>query len=84
MKYILKDGREIDLTKVYELSVVRDEGMDKQSINLSKIAFSIRLKNGQSIRVERSYHFSDWAQVKKELDQERASILQALSELNKG
>lgn len=81
MKYKLNDGREIDLNKVYELSVVRDEGMDKKSINLSKIAFSIRLKDGQSIKVEKSYHYSDWAQAKMELDQERADILNALSKL---
>lgn len=81
MLYHLKDGREIDLTKVLELSVIRDEGVDKQSISLSKIAFSIRFKNGQSIKVEHTYHFSDWAKAKKELEIQREDILSALAKL---
>lgn len=80
MKHILNDGREVDLNRVVDVSSVRDEGMDPQSISLSKMAFKIRIKTGGSISVERKYHYADWARVKSDLDHERKALMEKLEE----
>ncbi|MBM4404018.1 MAG: hypothetical protein FJ042_06530 [Candidatus Cloacimonetes bacterium] len=68
MQFTLPDGQIIDLNKVAELSSIRDLGPDPHKISQCLIGFSIRMKNGQSIQVTKNYHFSDWAQAKKELE----------------
>ncbi|HQQ67453.1 MAG TPA: hypothetical protein PLX77_01360 [Candidatus Cloacimonadota bacterium] len=80
MLYKLNDGREVDLSRVMDVSATRDEGMDPSSISDSRIAFHIRVKSGSSILVEKKYHFADWAAKKKELEMERKAFINALEQ----
>ncbi|HPI26455.1 MAG TPA: hypothetical protein PLO57_08340 [Candidatus Cloacimonadota bacterium] len=80
MLYTLNDGREVDLSRVVDVSAIRDEGLDPSSISNSRIAFHIRVKSGSSILVEKKYHFADWAAKKKELDLERKAFVNALEQ----
>ncbi len=80
MLYTLNDGREVDLSRVMDVSAIRDEGLDPSSISNSRIAFHIRVKSGSSILVEKKYHFADWAAKKKELDLERKAFVNALEQ----
>jgi len=84
MKYTLSDGRELDLSRVVEVSSIRDEGIDPNSISMSRIAFQIQLKRHETISVHRSYHFSDWAEVKIELEKERKRLLEQLKAFRSG
>ncbi len=80
MLYKLNDGREVDLSRVVDVSAIRDEGLDPSSISNSRIAFHIRVKSGSSIVVEKKYHFADWAAKKKELELERKEFINALEQ----
>lgn len=75
MQYTLPDGRTIDLQNVAEVNNIRDLGPDTNTISLSIIGFTIRMKDGESIQVTKRYHFCDWAQAKKDLEQIRKDIL---------
>lgn len=77
MNYTLSDGREVDLSRVLNVSSLKDEGVNSQSISISKLAFHIRMKSQSSIVVERNYHFSDWAVAKIELERERNQLIQS-------
>jgi hypothetical protein len=84
MMFTLSDGREVDLSRVVDVSSLRDEGIDPQSISLSILAFHVRLKSRGTITVERKYHYADWAKVKKELEQERNALMEKLEEYRSG
>jgi hypothetical protein len=60
MNYSLPDGITVDLSKVFEVSEIRDYGYDVSTVDLSILRFSIRLKSGASIPVTKYYHYEDW------------------------
>lgn len=82
MKYVFKDGTEVDIERVLSVSEVRDLGMDKKSITLSKLGFSIHLSKRELVQITRNYHYSDWAKVKLELEKERQELLDKWKELS--
>jgi len=75
MKYKLADGKEFDLEKIDEISDIKDLGADSTTIMKSTLSFSIRLKNGQKLRISKSYHFNEWFEVMKELKAIRKDVL---------
>lgn len=74
MDIILPDGQVIDPTRIREITPIRDLGLDSGSIDRSVLAFTIRMRGGQSIQVKEYYHFSDWADASKRLKVLRATI----------
>lgn len=81
MKYIFTDGIEVDLERILSVSSVRDLGLDNKSISMSKIGFSIHLDKRELVQITRSYHYSDWATVKLELEKERKDLLDKWNEV---
>ena len=77
MYYILKDGRKVDLSRVVEVSEIRDEGLDTDTISESALSFSIRIKGSSSMKVPRNYHFADWGNEKLDLRKERSRLISA-------
>jgi hypothetical protein len=75
MVYTLADGTEIDLSNVYEISEIKDYGEDEHTIDESTLCFSIRMKNGKSVKVSRNYHYNDWFDVFKSLKATRQDII---------
>ncbi|MDI3503636.1 MAG: hypothetical protein PWP64_572 [Candidatus Cloacimonadota bacterium] len=80
MKHELSDGNVVDLSKIASVSVVRDMGADPNSIVYSKMSFTIHFKDQSSLEISRKYHYSDWAQAKKILEQDRQELLNKLRE----
>ncbi len=78
MLYTLPDGREIELEQVIRVSKIRDEGMDSNSIEYSKLTFHINLSDQETIEVCLQYHYADWAEQKKRLKQVRDDLLEAI------
>lgn len=78
MPYTLPDGRELDLERVIRVSKIRDEGIDSNSIEYSKLSFHIYLVDQEAIEVCLHYHYADWADRKKRLKQVRDDLLEAL------
>ncbi len=77
MKHTLSDGTVVDLAQVRSVSSLRDLGEDPGSIMLSRIGFTIRCIKGEDIKIIRYYHYTDWAKVKKELEQDRQGLIKA-------
>ncbi|MCK9557931.1 MAG: hypothetical protein PHQ78_04950 [Candidatus Cloacimonetes bacterium] len=75
MLYILPDGQSVDLSRIVRISSIRDFGKDTDTISLSKIGFTIHLDKREYIEVCRQYHFSDWAQVKTDLEKDRKDLI---------
>ncbi len=75
MEHILPDGQKVDLTRVKEITAIRDLGLDPESIDRSVLSFSIRMKNGETKQVKEYYHFSDWAVASKRLKDIRNSLV---------
>lgn len=83
MKYTFKDGSEVDLERIENISPVRDLGKDSKTISMSKIGFSVHLSKRESLRITRTYHFQDWAAVKLELEEERQDLLKEWKNISK-
>jgi hypothetical protein len=77
MKYTLVDGSQIELNNIFEVSEIKDNGFDSQTIDQSTISFVIRFKSGRSKKVSKNYHFSDWFKVYKELKTIRDELVNA-------
>jgi hypothetical protein len=75
MIYELPNSVTVDLSKVYEVSEIRDYGYDDTTVELSLVQFTIRLKNGTSIPVKKHYHYSDWSIIIKELRKIRQDLI---------
>lgn len=75
MNYSLPDGITIDLSKVFEISEIRDYGYDESTVDLSILRFSIRLKSGATIPITKYYHYEDWNIRIKELRKIRADLV---------
>lgn len=75
MKYTLADGTIIDLSKVTEVSEIKDYGEDEHTIDESTLCFSVRMKNGKSIKVSLNYHYNDWFSIYKKLKDIRNDII---------
>ncbi len=74
--YTLPNGREVVLEEIIRLSKVRDQGDDERSIGLSKMSFSIYLKNNEMIEIIEKYHFADWGKTKKNLDKLHSDLME--------
>lgn len=79
MLYTLPDGREIDLDQVIRVSRIRDEGMDSNSIEYSKLSFHVYFSERETVEVWVQYHYADWAEQKKRLKQIRDDLLKAIN-----
>lgn len=75
MSYKLPNGQMIDLRRIQSVSTVRDMGSDSQSIEKSKIGFTIHLSNREIVDVIDYYHFNDWGEVKNKLQHLRREII---------
>jgi hypothetical protein len=80
---MFKDGREVDLEQIKSVSTIRDLGLDKTQISVSRICFTVHLKNREELQVSREYHYSDWAEAKIELGKEREDLLNKWNEVSK-
>lgn len=80
MNYILPDGSSVDLSKVAEITEIRDYGYDDSTVEKSLVQFTIRMKNGISVPIKKHYHYSDWSIVIKELRKLRQEVITALEE----
>ena len=76
MKYTFNDGTTIDLANVYEVSDIKDYGVDEHTIDQSTICFTIRFKSEKSKKVIKHYHYNDWFEVYKELKAIRMDLLE--------
>lgn len=74
MVYTLPNGQVIELSRISSISSVRDYGRDPKSIDKHMIGFTIRMAGREVIEVTENYHFSDWAEVKKNIKQLREDI----------
>jgi hypothetical protein len=77
MTYTLANGTSVDLSKISEISEIRDIGYDETTIEKSLIKFTIRFHNGSQIPVMMHYHFNDWHLVIKELRKIRSDLFSA-------
>lgn len=75
MIFTLNDGRSFDTKDIRDISAIRDYGEAKESIGMSKLAFTVYFRTGKSIQITDNYHFSDWAQAKKRLSEIREQII---------
>ncbi|HCM14732.1 MAG: hypothetical protein WC252_07285 [Candidatus Cloacimonadaceae bacterium] len=75
MLFTLSDGKSVDLSRIVRISSIRDFGKDTQTISLSKIGYTIHLDGREYVEVCRNYHFSDWAQVKTDLEKDRKDLI---------
>ncbi|HOQ82928.1 MAG TPA: hypothetical protein PLT80_01580 [Candidatus Syntrophosphaera thermopropionivorans] len=80
MEFILPDGKILELEQVRKVSRIRDLGLEKDSIEYSKIAFEINLKGHKIIEVGERYHYADWAEKLKKLTTIRNNLINALKE----
>lgn len=80
MEFILPDGKILELEQVRKVSRIRDLGLEKDSIEYSKIAFEINLKGHKIIEVGERYHYADWAEKLKKLTTIRNNLINALNE----
>lgn len=80
MEFILPDGKILELEQVRKVSRIRDLGLEKDSIEYSKIAFEIHLKGHKIIEVGERYHYADWAEKLKKLTTIRNNLINALNE----
>jgi hypothetical protein len=76
MKYTLIDGTQIELSNIYEVSEIKDYGLDDHTIDQSTISFVIRFKSGKSKKISMNYHYSEWFKVYKELKILRNDIVE--------
>ncbi len=84
MVYSLPDGKQVDLNRVRRISMVRDFGQDKTSIDKCKLGFSIHLDRREVIEVTDIYHYSDWAAVKKRMNDLRKDLYEKWQAGNEG
>jgi hypothetical protein len=82
MRYVLPDGRSLELNDVVRVSKVRDMGEDASSIEYSKLSFCIYLKGNELIEVSEKYHFSDWSDKKKTLSLIREDLMKNLKDIH--
>lgn len=75
MVYTLADGTSIDLSKVSEVSDIKDYGEDEHTIDESTLCFTVRMVNGKSVKVSLNYHYNDWFSIYKELKEIRKDII---------
>ncbi len=76
MDYTLPDGTVIELGNIHEVSDIKDYGSDETTISESTLCFTIRFKEGHSIKVSQNYHYSDWFDVFRQLKAVRSDILE--------
>jgi hypothetical protein len=76
MEYLLPDGQKVELSRIKEITQIRDLGLDPGSIDRSVLSFSIRLRGGKTIQIKEYYHFSDWSEAKKSLKKIHASLME--------
>ncbi len=76
MEYLLPDGQKVEMSRIKEITQIRDLGLDPGSIDRSVLSFSIRLRGGTTIQVKEYYHFSDWSEAKKKLKKVHASLVE--------
>jgi hypothetical protein len=81
MNYTLPDGTVIDLESIYEVSEIKDYGSDEKTIDEFTLSFTVRFRNEQSLKISRNYHYNDWFDIKKELEQTRQDIIEQWDKL---
>lgn len=81
MKYTLADGTKFNLNDIDEVSEIKDYGTDPKHIMESTLAFSVRLRNGKTVRVSHNYQYNDWFDVMKELKSIRNDIIKKREQL---
>ncbi len=75
MLYNLPNGKSIELDMVNRISRIRDQGEDAGSIGYRKMIFTIHLSNRDTVEVSEQYHFSDWSDKKRKLNNVRADLV---------
>lgn len=82
MEYTLPNGQQIELCRIVSVSPVRDLGPDPRSIDRSRIGFTVHLRKREIVQIEDTYHYTDWIEAKKRLEDERKRIVKAMEERN--
>ncbi|MBP7309812.1 MAG: hypothetical protein KA984_00815 [Candidatus Cloacimonetes bacterium] len=75
MTYKLPNGQLVDLKKIRSVSTVRDLGTDPKTIDLNRLGFTIHLLNREILEVTEIYHYSDWGDVKRNLQKLRQELV---------
>jgi len=55
-------------------------GLEKDSIEYSRIAFEIHLRSHKIIEVSERYHYADWAEKMNKLTKHRTDLIKAIKE----
>jgi len=84
MLYNLPNGRSVELSDVRRISKVRDQGDDMSTIGYRKMVFTIHMNNRDIVEVSEQYHYSDWMDKKKELNNVRADLVSKWKALTGG
>ena len=74
MKYVLPDGQTIETDMITQITSVRDQGADPESIDRNILSFTIHFKGASSVKVSEYYYFADWAEVKLRLKKLRKQL----------
>ena len=74
-KYILPDGEEIDVSKIESIGELKSV-RSKEFRSLGYWYFTILFKDGKSEEIQAGYYYSEWGNVKMELQIIRGEIIQ--------
>jgi len=76
-QFTLPSGTVISIDQVTEIGHIRNlsRGADPFMLGLSVLGFSIRLRSGDKLYVDASYHYSDWPKAKKQVEAVRKELI---------
>ncbi len=75
--YILPDGKEIDISKIKNIGDL-ESVKSRDFTSLGYWYFTIYFKDGTSMNIREYYFYSDWVEVKNNLQKIRDEILKSL------
>lgn len=80
--YEFKDGKVIDVGQVRDVSKIWDKAGQSMGVNQNRIGFTVSMKRGKAIDVFETYHFTDWGEAKKQIQQERLELINKIREVD--
>jgi len=82
MLFKLPNGNELELEQVRSVSQIRDLDSSSQVMPVSRIGFTVSLKNREIVEVFEQYHYADWGPVKMRMKQLRETLISKIKEIN--